>query len=369
MADTTQKKDRKVKICLFGHYDPDYAHNRLLKDALLRSGFTVVEINSHRRGTLRYVDLMKRALVASYDLIIVMFPGHTDMPLAWIVSRLKRCPLIFDAFVSRYENMVLDRRTVPAGGLQARRLYYTDLFACRLADLVLLDTDTHIRFFIDMYNLPDKKFRRLWVGSDDDIMYPGREIGDTSRFHIFFYGSFIPLQGIEYIIQAAHLLELRNESVEFTIAGSGQTFSEMQTLAKNLGVTSIEFLGRVPYRQLPELMSAAHLCLGIFGTTPKAQRVIPNKVFDGLAMRRPVLSGDTTAVRECLVHGKHIWLCPPGNSEALADAIVHLKNNKTIRNEIANNGFRLFQSFFSKKVLQQEITNTVQRVLHDSITS
>ncbi len=68
-----------------------------------------------------------------------------------------------------------------------------------------------------------------------------------------------------------------------------------------------------PTKSSPALMAASHACLGIFGTSGKAQRVIPNKVFDALAAARAVITGDTPAAREVLTHADTAWLCPPGD--------------------------------------------------------
>ena len=112
----------------------------------------------------------------------------------------------------------------------------------------------------------------------------------ASPFRLFVYASFIPLHGLEHIVRAVHLLERRGRGspVEIDVVGTGATEAAIKRLAAELQVTSVRFLGACRYDELPHLMADVHVCLGIFGTSPKAERVIPNKVFDvrGLACRR-----------------------------------------------------------------------------------
>jgi glycosyltransferase involved in cell wall biosynthesis len=133
-----------------------------------------------------------------------------------------------------------------------------------------------------------------------------------------------------------------------------------------LRVKSVRFLGRRSYEQLPTEMAASHVCLGIFGTSPKAQRVIPNKVFDALAVARPVITGDTRAVREVLTHGENAWLCPPGDPEALAEAVLALRSDAAARLQLAHRGHELFRQRFSIDALSRDVATIVLEVLGPS---
>lgn len=295
--------------------------------------------------------------------MFVGFPGHTDVPLGWLIASLKRRPLVFDAFLSLYDTAVFDRRTVPQNSLRAKRLFFTDKLACLLAKIVLLDTESHIRYFVDTFRLPPDKFRRVWVGTDDDVMAPKGTPPSDENFTVFFYGSYIPLHGAEYIIKAAHLLEARKARISFVMVGSGQTFCQVFRLAEDLKVRSVRFVGKVPYERLADMISQSHVCLGIFGTTPKAARVIPNKVFDALAVGRPVVTADTPAVREVFTHGENIWLVPAGDEKALAEAIITLKSDEALRHRLAANGHAIFKDRFSIDAITHDITKIILEAL------
>lgn len=352
-----------LRVCYFGHYDPSYSRNRVILKALKRAGAYVVEVHNHSRGIHRWWNLLVSGLTARFDVMFVGFPGHTDVPLGWLIASLKRRPLVFDAFLSMYDSVVFDRRTVPPNSLRAKRLFLTDKLACLLAKIVLLDTESHIRYFVNTFRLSPVKFRRVWVGTDEDVMSPKRCAPSDENFTVFFYGSYIPLHGAEYIVKAAHLLEARKERVAFVMVGSGQTFSEVSRLAEDLQVGSVRFVGRVPYERLAEMMSESHVCLGIFGTTPKAARVIPNKVFDALAVGRPVVTADTPAVREIFTHGENIWLVPAGDEKALAEAIITLKSDGALRHRLAANGHAIFKERFSIDAITHDITRIILEVL------
>ncbi len=351
-----------IRVCFFGHYDPNYSRNRIIMKALRRAGASVVEIRSCLSGIARYRQLLK-VLRTWFDIMWVGFPSHTDMPLAKIVCLLKRRPLIFDPLISYYDSIVWDRKLFRPKSFDAYRMYLTDWLSCRLADIVVLDTNTHIDYFVATFNIPRSKCRCLYVGADDEVMFPKNEVLSKDPFVVFFYGTFIPLHGIEHIIEAAAILEKAGEDISFIIVGSGQIFPAIRHIVEKRKLKSIRLLGKLPYEELPRLMNASHICLGIFGTTPKAQRVIPNKIFDAIAVARSVITADTPAVREVFTHGKDIYLVPPGDPKALAHAILTLKQNPILRNQIATAENQIFKERFSIQVISTELIRLLKEVL------
>jgi glycosyltransferase involved in cell wall biosynthesis len=345
----------------FGHYDPGYARNRILAKALRRAGASVIEIGDGRRFLARTPGLARAAWRANPDVLLVGFPGHADVATARLVSLGRGAPLIFDALVSLWETNVVDRRVARPRSPAGFRYRQTDRAACLLADAIILDTDAHIARFQAEFGIPREKFHRIWVGADDELMSPCRPRAPDGEFIVFFYGSFIPLHGIEHIMGAAQRLQTLAGEVRFVVCGTGQTFPAMRRLAASRRIANVAFLGRRPLSDLHRLMCESDLCLGIFGTGPKARVVIPNKVFDALACGRAVITADTPAVREALTHGQDVWLCPSGDADALADAIMTLRADPAARTRIAAAGHELFRRRFSLAALTRD---TAQIVLH-----
>ena len=202
------------------------------------------------------------------------------------------------------------------------------------------------------------KLRRLWVGADDDVMQPRTE-APHDGFRVFVYASFIPLHGLEHVVRAAALLEERGDVVTIDVVGAGETAASVRAQAERLGVHTVNFLGRRPYDELPELIARSDVCLGIFGTSAKARRVIPNKVFDALACARAVITADTPALRELLQPGDDVWCCAPGDPEALADAIMTLRDDDDLRRAVAHAGYSRFRATASLDALTADLAAIV----------
>lgn len=137
---------------------------------------------------------------------------------------------------------------------------------------------------------------------------------------VLFYGQFIPLHGIDTILKAAQLLE--HEYIQWMIIGKGQEESRVRELVDLHPLEHLNWIPWVPYRELVDWIDHADVCLGIFGDSNKASRVIPNKVFQIIAMGKPLITRDSPAIRELLAPDMPgIYLIPPANSEALVAAI------------------------------------------------
>ena len=82
----------------------------------------------------------------------------------------------------------------------------------------------------------------------------------------------------------------------------------------------------MPAQELPALVAEHDVCLGIFGTGAKALRVVPNKVFQGLAAGCAIVTSDTPPQRRLL--GDAAVLVPPGDAGALAAALRRLAGDR-----------------------------------------
>ncbi len=314
-------------VLAIGFHDQEAPRHWNICKKLRSEGKEVIECHTKKKGFFAKIKDLKRQYrmhEAKADIVMVPFPGHYLMP---IIRLWTRKPIIFDAFISLHDTNVYDRKKVSPWSPRAWWLYCIDWLACHLANEVLIDTEAQRQYFISHFHLNPKKITVVYVGTRDDL-FNTRNTPHSKQnkvFQVLFYGTYIPLQGIKHIIDAAEILQKQN-NIQFTLVGSGQTFPEIKAIANRKQLRNINFQSRVPYTLLPELIAKADLCLGIFGTTNKAMRVIPHKVYDAVACGTPVLTADTPAIAEKFADDPLVHLCKTGSGEAIAKAITTLSS-------------------------------------------
>jgi len=274
-----------------------------------------------------------------------------DVPLAKILSLFCSARLVFDPLASRYETKITDWKRKPENSWQAKWNFKIDQAAFKMSDLILADTRVHKEYYCQKFGLLPEKVAVLPVGFDDALFKPSKAQGKNNHFTVLFYGSFLPLHGVEVMIRAAKIISRQEPSIQFRFIGSGQTFPRVKALAMELGCSNVFFDGWMPQEKLPQKIAAADVCLGIFGKTEKAKRVVPHKVFQALAMKKPVVTAVTPAVEEFFSHRKNIFLCSEPLSDSLAKAILELKRNEVLREKIAEEGYQLVWKKYSPKAI------------------
>jgi len=338
-----------MRVILWGTYDIGKPRTRLLRSALASAGVEVIEVRSPvwdgvedkaqiaglipkisyaLRWLLAYPGLIVRYLRApAHDVVIVAYMGHLDVLVLWAFARLRGKPIVWDAFLSLYDTVVSDRQLVGPKNLLAWALWAFEWLACRGSNCVVLDTQAHADLFCELYGLKASRVASVFVGAeyehfDRDIpVSPGRrDPGESEDLKVLFYGQFIPLHGIETIVRAAQLAQDR--PIRWTLIGRGQEESRIRELIDAGPKAKLDWVSWVPYEELAGWISSADICLGIFGGTGKAARVIPNKVFQILAAGKPLVTRDSLAIRE-LLNGSMpgVYLVPAANPRALLEAI------------------------------------------------
>lgn len=362
------------KILYWCCYGDNFNRNKIFINGLTNNDVEVYEynINSHNLLTNIYAfikNFKKILLGHKYDAILFHSEAFIQFILAKLISHLSNIPLIHDIYISKlqtiyYDRQLYTRKKIPKLLLKII-LYAIDLIECTFADLIILDTNTHIKYFSKKFKIPIEKFRRIFVGSQDDIFYPiDTNEKSSDKFIVGFIGTYIPLQGIEYIIKAAKLLEKENE-INFHLIGDGQTYIKNRELVKELKVKNIEFINSVPLTKLPKFISNFDVGLGIFGKTDKTIQIIPNKIFDGIAMKIPMITCDSPAIRELFTDNENMILCERANSESLATAILKLKKDRILLKKIALNGYNLFQKFCTINAIGKSLFKTLNNFIRE----
>jgi glycosyltransferase involved in cell wall biosynthesis len=333
-----------MRVLLFGTYDTSM-HPRVatIAEGLRAGGAEVTECNAPLglntaarvnmlahpwrapallvRLARRWATLARAARrMPAPDAVVVGYLGHFDVHLARLLFR--RVPVVLDHLVGASDT-ARDRRL--DGGLRQDLLRMIDAAALRAADIVVVDTDEHLAA------LPPRHRGRAvvvpvgapaaWLAAAPPAGQPGA-LEPPGPLRVVFYGLYTPLQGTPVIGSA--LGQIAGAPIEVTMVGGGQ--DEAATKAAAAANHAVRWLDWVPAADLPALVAGHHVCLGIFGTGDKAQRVVPNKVFQGAAAGCAIVTSDTPPQRRAL--GDAAVLVPPGSPEALAAALRRLADDR-----------------------------------------
>jgi glycosyltransferase involved in cell wall biosynthesis len=320
-------------VLFFGTYDARrYPRVRVLQEGFAALGDDVLECNVPLRlDTAARVRMLRRPwllpllaakLAATWirliarsrrfrgvDLVVVGYMGHFDVHLARLLW--PRTPVALDHLVSARDT-ALDRRV--SSRWLVRLLERLDRAAVNAAHFPCVDTAEHRE---RVSAAARSRSVVVPVGAPSDWFYPPvRPVSD--RIRVVFFGSFTPLQGAPVIGEALRLLA-DDERFAFTIVGRGQDYDETRAAA---GTANVEWIDWVEPEQLPYLVACHDVCLGIFGTGPKALRVVPNKVFQGAAAGTAIVTSDTPPQRHEL--GDAATYVPAGDATALAAELQRL---------------------------------------------
>ena len=285
-----------------------------------------------------------------FDAVIVGYPGHFDVPAARRIARGR--PVIFNPLVSLHETLVEDRGRFAPGSPAAGVLRHVDRLALRRADLVVADTAQNARQLAELGELAAERLAVCFVGAEERLFRPGWQ--PARAFRALFVGKLIPLHGLETILEAARLAP----ELPFRVVGSGQLDALMGERPPN-----VEWVEWVEYEQLPEEIQRAGCALGIFGTSKKTGRVIPNKAFQALACGTPLVTADTPAARELLVDGESALLVPAGDPSALAGAVRRLADDAELARRIGDGGLAAYREHASESVLGRRWRDLVEQLV------
>ena len=337
-------------ICyVLSYYAPDYVRTRTLVNALRQiEGVRLYEARNSSKGLRRYFETLWKLLLVRLrhdpQAYLLGFRGYEHF---WPVRLLTAGrTLIYDHMMSPYDSLVNETGRVRKGGLLAGLIRFYERSILMASDLVLTDTDAHRLYFQDLFQIGEGRIAAVPVAADEEVFQPTKQAAPDEPFEVLYFGSFLPLHGMDVILEAA--AALKDLPVHITLIGGNRLdLSAFHRKVQEFRLGNVSHVGWVDFEDLPGYIARSHIGLGgPFGGTGQARRVITGKTFQFLAMAKPVIVGEIE--QDCgFIDKVNCLLVPQGNPGALAQAISWAFQHPAELGQMGRRGYELYRERYS----------------------
>lgn len=282
-------------------------------------------IGSHSKYyPVRLLTVYIKLLIISirrFDTVFLGFAPQLVLPVwGW---KFRRTNLVIDFFISFYDTLCCDRKKIKPDSIPGRWLHGLDRWTLGRANMIWCDTMSHGRYFAEEFHVSPQKLFTLYLEADTDIYHPLHQPRPEylkDKYVVLYFGSGLPLQGIDVVLKAMELLKEQKDIFFFFIG----PVKDKIWIQKKPTSSNIEYIEWVSQERLAEYIDWADLCLaGHFNASvQKASRVIPGKAYIYQSMDKCMILGDNEANRERFSDDEKTVFVEMGNERVLADAIL-----------------------------------------------
>lgn len=293
---------------------------------ILRQFAKSVDVISYEdKGYLKRVvkvcfKILKTSMKA-YDIVFIGFMPQMIVPIwHW---KFKKKIIITDFFISIYDTIIFDRKKFQKNCLISYLLKAIDKMTIKKSDYLISDTKEHAKYFCEELRAEENKIFVLYLEADKKIYYPmkvKRPEWLKNKFIVLYFGSILPVQGVDVVLNTIETLK-DNRDIHFFIIGP------IKNKIKKIYSQNVTYINWLPQRKLAQVIAASDLCLaGHFAPDiNKAKRTIPGKAYIYEAMDKPMILGDTPANHELYSEDEKHFFVSLGNCERLAKVILEKK--------------------------------------------
>lgn len=258
------------------------------------------------------------------DVIFVGFEPQFVIPfVGW---KLKGKTVVIDFFVSVYDTLICDRKKFRDGGIVAKLSRWMDIATIKNAMHIITDTKAHAKYFENEFGGEKEKYETIYLEADPQIYYPrpqNKPANIKDKFVVLYFGSILPLQGVDIVLSAIRKFENRDD-IYFDIIGP---IPDKYNKPIQDNVYYTEWL---PQTELAEHIANADLCLaGHFNSTiGKANRTIPGKAYIYEMMNKKMVLGDSEANHELFKEDDRHFFVTMGDVKSLTYKIEEIFQNE-----------------------------------------
>lgn len=181
-------------------------------------------------------------------------------------------------------------------------------------------------------------------------------------FLLLYAGIIGHAQGLEVILHAASQIQSHSK-IKFLLLGSGPERDKLMSLKEELLLTNVHFLDAVGKKEMPAIVKAADVAVIPLKKLDLFLGAIPSKIFENLAMKKPILLGVLGEAKELFIDiGKAGLAFEPENAEDLAQKTLQLFQNRNECAQLGENGYQYVKDNFTRDLIALRFWEKLQTI-------
>lgn len=323
------------------------------------------------KRTLNYLSYMVSAVLAApflsrCDVVLSTSPQFFNGLAGYVVSRFKRAPWILEIRDLWPESIVA------VGAITARPVIRVleglESFAYRKADHLVVVTDAFKAHMLAR-GIPTQKVTVIKNGVDFSLYKKpphghselSRELGLEGKFVASYFGTHGMAHHLETVLEAAH--ELREwKDIVFLLIGDGAERNRLVALRDEMKLSNVMMLDQQPKESMPALWSLSSVSLVLLKKSALFKTVLPSKIFESMAMERPVILGVEGESAELVMSAAAGICIEPESAKDLAAQVLKLYYDPALCNELGLSGRRYVLEHFDRRILARRFTDVMRVV-------
>lgn len=288
------------------------------------------------------------------DIIVATSPQFFTTFAAFGLSKVKRKPWVFELRDLWPESI----KTVGAmrDSWILRALEKVELFLYKDASLVVSLTGAFKRKLISR-GIAAGKIKVVSNGSNLETFRPREKDPELTnkldlngKFVVGYMGTHGMAHGLDFIVRSlGHLID---ERIHFLFIGDGARKKSVAALAQHIKLSNVTFLDPVPRELVPRYLSLLDAALVPLKKADTFRTVIPSKIFEAVAMRKPILLGVEGQAQE-LIEQYHAGVCfEPENREDFLEKLFLIKRDRGLYRSLQDGCARLAGDYERKRLAQ-----------------
>ena len=309
-------------------------------------------------------------LKGKFDVIIVTSPPLFVGITAYLLSKTKRIPFIFEI------RDLWPESAVDTGVLKSRLLiklaYAFERFIYKKARLINVLTPSFREKLITEKKIPAEKIIFIpnaadFSLSEELLQHFDRDQfrktkGLNEKFVITYVGAHGVANHLQQVLETSKLLE--DTAVLFLLIGQGMEKKRLMELSAQMRCKHVVFLDPVPKKEVLKYIIASDMGASVLKKTDTFKTVYSNKTFDYMSCKKPILMAIDGVSRELIEEADAGIFVEPENPEDFARKIRIYLNNPDLVNKQGENGYRYAIKNFDRIVLSKQYLSEIQRNIY-----
>jgi glycosyltransferase involved in cell wall biosynthesis len=290
------------------------------------------------------------------SIIIVTSPPLTVAPTMWLLSLFYRVPAVFEV------RDLWPESAIDTGVLTSKPIiwlsYKLEAMAYRKANWINVLTPAFEETLVTKKGIARDRISMIPNGADLDIMKPGlkdnyirRQLGLAGKFVVSYFGAHGRANRVGQLLDVAEQIRDNHPDIRIMLVGDGMEKPILVTDAAKRGLDNVVFVDAVPKNNVCDYINASDICTAVLMKSDTFKTVYPNKVFDYMSCKRPIIIAIDGVSRKLVENAKAGLYAEPENPRAFVDAMLQIKDNPDRADKMGEKGLNFATQHYNRKIL------------------